>query len=171
MFDEFMLQAEDVDLAWRVQAYGGWLGIFAPDAVVLHKHDSTLQALFQQYRGYGLGDAALVTLYKGEAFHQRTPTHQLSVMFFELRALLTYCLSFCVRLLRVQRWYNNRMYLAWPVLWFVLQAGHLVGTVEGLARTRWFHRNLYPTSEREVHRVLLPDRSIGCQAEEDVGVP
>jgi cellulose synthase/poly-beta-1,6-N-acetylglucosamine synthase-like glycosyltransferase len=170
-FDAFLLRAEDVDLAWRVQAYGGWLGIFAPNAVVLHKHDSTLQALFRQYRRYGLGEVIISTLYRGEAFHQRTPARQLRKMMAELGALLTYSLSFCVRLVRIQRWHIDPMYLAWPVLWSVLQTGHLVGTIEGLARTRWFRCNPYATNEREVMHVPSLDGPGDRRAAKDDSIP
>jgi len=152
IFDAAMPGGEDVDLAWRVQAYGGYLGVYVPDAVAYHKHRSTLAGLFHQYRGYGFTEIVLTTLYRGQAFHQRTPTYQLRAMARQVRALGTYCLSFPVRLTRWRRWQSDRTYLAWLPLWFVLESGYLVGKIEGLVKTRFFCRNPYPTNSQEVKR-------------------
>jgi cellulose synthase/poly-beta-1,6-N-acetylglucosamine synthase-like glycosyltransferase len=154
-FDAAMRGGEDVDLAWRVQAYGGYLGIYVLDAVVYHKHRSTLADLFYQYRGYGFTEMVLTTLYRGQAFHQRTPIYQLRAMVRQVRALGTYCLFFPLRLTRWRRWRSDRMYLAWLPLWFVLDSGYLVGKVHGLVRTRFFRRNPYHTNHQEVRRTPL----------------
>lgn len=159
IFDAAMVGGGDVDLAWRVQAYGGYLGVYVPDAVVQHKHRSSVKGLFRQYRRYGFTEIALTTLYRGQAFHHRTPGHQLWAIAQQVRALGTYCLSLSIRLTRWRRWRSDRSYLAWPVLWFVLQSGLLAGELEALLKTRFFRRSPYHANSREVRRA--PVESLG----------
>jgi len=153
IFDSAMSGGGDNDLAWRVQAYGGYSGVYVPEAVVYHRHRNTIRGMFKQYRRYGLNEIVLTTLYKSESFHMRTPGYQLRGMLQQLRALImTYPFSFLIRLTRWQRWQTDRLYLFWPLLWFVLDSGYLLGKLEGLVRTRFFRRNPYPTDAQEVKR-------------------
>lgn len=152
VFDAAMPIGGDVDLAWRVQVYGGYLGIYVPDAVVYHKHHTTLSGHFGQFRGYGVDEMVLTTLYRKQAFHRRTPVYQLRLMARQMCALVTYGLSFVARSLSWRRWQSDRMYLAWPVLCFVTELANLVGKAQGLIKTRFFRRNPYPTNSRDVKR-------------------
>ena len=159
IFDAAMPGGGDVDLAWRVQIHGGYQGIYVPEAVVYHKHPTTLSGHFHQFRRYGFNEMVLTTLYRGQAFHRRTPTYQLRLMARQMRALVTYGLSFAVRSLRWRRWRSDRMYLAWPVLCFVMELGSLVGKAQGLVATRFFRCNPYPTNSQEVKRAM-PETSL-----------
>jgi GT2 family glycosyltransferase len=152
IFDAAMPGGGDVDLAWRVQAYAGYKGVFAAQAVVYHKHRSSLTGVFRQYRRYGCSEIVLTTLYRNETFHCRTPKSQLRTMARQVRALCTYPVSFLVRLTRWRSWQADRLYLVWPVLRFVLELGSLAGKIEGLVRTRCFRRNPYPTDAKQVKR-------------------
>jgi cellulose synthase/poly-beta-1,6-N-acetylglucosamine synthase-like glycosyltransferase len=144
-FDIFMQASEDVDLAWRVQAYGGYKGVYVAEAVVYNKHRSTLAGMFHQFRRYGFSGIVLATRYRGETFHRRTPASQLRLMARQARALATFSLSFVVRLLRWRRWRRDRMYLAWPILWFVLESGNLIGKLQALVVTRGFRHDPIPS--------------------------
>lgn len=144
-FDIFMQGNEDVDLAWRVQAYGGYQGVYVPEAVVYNRHRSTLVGLFRQFKKYGFFEIVLTTRYRDEPFHKRTPTFQLHIMGRQFLALGTYILSFGIRLLRWRRWRLDRLYLASPVLWFVLESGNLIGKLEALIATRGFRFVPLPT--------------------------
>lgn len=146
-FDPFMKASEDVDLAWRVQAYGGYVGVYVPEAVVYNKHRAKLVGMFRQFRRYGFWEVVLTTRYRGQRFHQRTPTFQLHEMARQVRALGTYCLSFGVRLRRWRRWRRDRLYIAFPILWFVLESGNLIGKLEALVATRGFRRVPLPSQE------------------------
>ncbi len=152
MFDGAMPWGEDIDLAWRAQVYGGYRAVFEENAVVYHKHRSTLAGLFNQFRKYGTVEMVLSTLYLGQEFHRRTPSFQLRGMAAQLRSLLVYPFSFVVRLFRRRRWESDRLYLFWPLLWLVLDSGYLLGKLEGLVKTRFFRRNPYPTDPQEVRR-------------------
>jgi cellulose synthase/poly-beta-1,6-N-acetylglucosamine synthase-like glycosyltransferase len=144
MFDASMQASEDVDLAWRVQVYGGYEGAFASDAVVYNKHRSTSRGMFHQFRRYGFSDIVLTTLYRNETFHQRTPGAQLRKMGQQALALGRYGMSFMVRLTRRGRWKLDRHYLAWPALRFVLESGNLVGKLQGVFATRGFRHVPFP---------------------------
>ena len=101
--------------------------------------------MFRQFKRYGFWEIVLTTHYRHESFHKRTPSHQLRVIARQVRALGTYCLSLVVRLCRWRRWQSDRMYLAWPVFWFVLDSGNLLGKLEALIATRCFQKDLVPT--------------------------
>lgn len=150
LFDTHMTSAEDVDLAWRVQVFGGYRAVFVPDAVVHHCHPTSASALFRQYFRYGLDEIVLSTIYRGMPFHSRTPRHQLRSMLSELRALACYPLSFIIRMARPNRWSSDRLYLFSPLYWFVLQLGHLSGEVAGILKTRFFSKSPYPPDESVV---------------------
>jgi cellulose synthase/poly-beta-1,6-N-acetylglucosamine synthase-like glycosyltransferase len=156
-FDAAMPWGEDIDLAWRVQAVAGFQGVYVDDAVVYHKHRSTVTGLLRQYWKYGTSEIVLTTLYRGAVFHRRTPRYQFCRIAQHVRALGTYCASFAVRLFRWRRWRSDRLYLAWPLLWFVLESGLLLGRIDGLLRTGFFRRNPYPTDTPEVRRHLPAD--------------
>lgn len=47
LFDETLLRAQDVDLAWRIHQRGGRL-VYAPDAVVRHRNERTLWGLVHE---------------------------------------------------------------------------------------------------------------------------
>jgi glycosyltransferase involved in cell wall biosynthesis len=163
-FDAAMPWGEDIDLAWRVQAIGGFKGVYMDDAVVYHKHCSTVKGLFSQHSKYGTCDIVLSTLYRGATFHVRTPRYQLRRIAQHVRALGTYCASFAVRLFRWRRWRSDRLYLAWPLLWFVLETGLLLGRIDGLLKTRFFHRNPYHTNHQEVKRTPVPAPPLSYQS-------
>lgn len=128
----------DVDLGWRVQQLPGSKVCYAPAAVVYHKHRTTLRGLHKQYHRYGFSEIVLDTLYRGQAFYTRTPRVQFRIMLRQCRALFTYVLSLVNRLGRsiFRGW--ERRYVAWPVLWFVLESSVLLGKMQGLIRTRLF---------------------------------
>jgi cellulose synthase/poly-beta-1,6-N-acetylglucosamine synthase-like glycosyltransferase len=152
IFDSTMPGGGDVDLAWRVQLYGGYRGVYVPEALVLHKHRATISGHFRQFRRYGFSEIVLATLYRRHSLPRRTPKYELRSMARQIRALLVYVSSFCIRLLRWRRWRSDHLYLASPALWFVLESGNLVGKLQGLVNTRFFRRNPYPTKADEVIR-------------------
>ena len=160
IFDAQMPGGGDVDLAWRVQIYGGYRGVFVPEAIVYHKHHASLSGHFRQFRRYGFNDMVLTTLYREQAFERRTPVYQLVVIARQTRAIATYGLSFTIRLFRWRRWRANRLYLASPVFLSVMESGSLIGKFEGLIRTRFLRRNPYSTNKQEVKRSYQGDSGI-----------
>ena len=57
-FDPATSPAEDADLCWRV-SWAGWGRQYVPEAVVRHKHRSTLRSFARQIFGYGAGTVHL----------------------------------------------------------------------------------------------------------------
>ncbi|MCX7047959.1 MAG: glycosyltransferase [Candidatus Sumerlaeota bacterium] len=57
-FDPAMAPAEDADLCWRISD-AGWESRYVPEAIVRHKHRSTLGSFARQVFGYGAGTVHL----------------------------------------------------------------------------------------------------------------
>ncbi len=153
IFDAAMPGGGDIDLAWRVQVYGGYSSTYVPEAAVYQKHRNSLAGVYRQYKGYGTSEIVLATLYRGCSFHKRTPAYHMGLMARQVVALFRYLASFSIRLTHPQKWHADRLYLAWPLLWLVVDFSNLTGKILGLAATRFFRQNPYSTNSREVKRV------------------
>lgn len=62
LFDDSFLIGGDVDLAWRVSSKGYRI-VYAPKALIFHKHRTTPYALFKQFFGYGDEHAKLFKMH------------------------------------------------------------------------------------------------------------
>lgn len=149
-FDSAMPWGEDIDLAWRVQVFGKYTGVYIDDAIVYHKHHSSLKGLFQQYKKYGYVEILLSTLYRGQTFHFRSSDYQIKQMIKQIYSLMIYPLSFFFRLFRSRR--SERIYLFEPLLWFVLDSGYLWGKVVGLVKTVGFRHNPHSSKHINIKR-------------------
>ncbi len=71
LFDDEHLPVtgEDADFCWRMQWAGFTIG-YAPDAIVWHKHRSSLSLLFTQTYGYGFSNVSLFAKHH-ERFNRR----------------------------------------------------------------------------------------------------
>lgn len=63
-FDENMMSGGDADLAWRMQLETGYKIRFVPEAIVKHKHRTTVKGLFDQFVKYGRGQVLLFKKYR-----------------------------------------------------------------------------------------------------------
>lgn len=151
-FETAMVGGGDVDLAWRVQTYGGYQAVYVSEAVVKHKQHATLLGLVRQSRRNGLNEILLATLFRRHSLPRRTPKAQLRSMRLQVFALVKYCLSFGIRLMRWRRWRSDRMYLASPLLWFVRESANLAGKVDGLIATRFFRHVPFPLRFQETRQ-------------------
>lgn len=144
-FDEALPTGGDVDMGWRLAAR--WSGAIAraPAAVVRHKHRATWKGLFSQFKRYGYSEILLATLYRDCASDAVSPPEQARRMGRQLKALLTYILSFFWRLIRSPFRHDAGDWLFWPVFMFVIESANLIGKLRGLVHTRWFRRNPYPS--------------------------
>lgn len=138
-FDECLPTGGDVDLGWRMQRELHLRLADAPAAMVFHKHRSTLRQVFAQYRRYGLGEILLATLHGENA--GSTPVRQ---MLAQARAMVSYGASLAYRSMRSPFVGFDRRYLLWPLFLFAVEAGNVVGKLEGLVATRGCRRNPYP---------------------------
>jgi GT2 family glycosyltransferase len=62
-FDARLHSGEDVDFAWRMQLHLGRKLVYAPDAVVEHRHRTTMRGLWRQWVRYGWGSVQLAERY------------------------------------------------------------------------------------------------------------
>lgn len=63
LFRPYLSTGGDADLCWRVLGCGGWQLAFANQAIVQHRHRSTLTALYHQWRRYGCSNQYLHELH------------------------------------------------------------------------------------------------------------
>lgn len=63
LFRPYMTTGGDADLCWRIQQQGVWQIRFAEQAIVQHRHRTTLEDLQKQWRRYGCSNRYLHELY------------------------------------------------------------------------------------------------------------
>jgi glycosyltransferase involved in cell wall biosynthesis len=63
LFNSELNFSGDVDFTWRMLQHGKYRMKYEPDAVVHHKHRSSLRGLYRQHKEYGEGMAALIKIY------------------------------------------------------------------------------------------------------------
>ncbi len=63
LFRPYLTDGEDADLCWRILKQTPWQLAYLEDAIVRHRHRSTLQGLQSQYRRYGRSHQYLHELY------------------------------------------------------------------------------------------------------------
>lgn len=80
LFRPYLTTGGDVDLCWRIQKQTSWRLYFAEQAVVKHRHRSTLQELQSQYRRYGSSHRYLHELYDVELRTKLTSYQYLYVL-------------------------------------------------------------------------------------------
>jgi cellulose synthase/poly-beta-1,6-N-acetylglucosamine synthase-like glycosyltransferase len=63
LFRPYLTTGGDADLCWRIQMQSNWQIYFAEQAIVKHRHRSTLKALRRQWHRYGESNQYLHQLY------------------------------------------------------------------------------------------------------------
>jgi len=63
LFRPYLTTGGDADLCWRIQITGDWTVYFAQDAIIRHRHRSTLKELGSQWRRYGRSNRYLHELF------------------------------------------------------------------------------------------------------------
>ena len=63
LFRPYLTTGGDADLCWRIQMTGDWQVYFAKDAIIRHRHRSTLKELGSQWRRYGRSNQYLHELF------------------------------------------------------------------------------------------------------------
>ena len=72
LFRPYLTTGGDADLCWRIQMSGDWQLHFAEDAIIRHRHRSTLNALRSQWQRYGRSNRYLHELF-GVPLQPETP--------------------------------------------------------------------------------------------------
>lgn len=65
-FDNTLVSWGDVDMSWRVQKETDWKLAYVPEAVVEHRHRTTVPGLYRQARRYGFGQATAAARFPDE---------------------------------------------------------------------------------------------------------
>lgn len=63
LFRPYMTTGGDADICWRIQRETAWKISFAPEAIVKHRHRSTVKEFKSQWRRYGRSNRYLHELY------------------------------------------------------------------------------------------------------------
>jgi cellulose synthase/poly-beta-1,6-N-acetylglucosamine synthase-like glycosyltransferase len=84
-FDEALYAGHDADLSWRMQIETGFRLVLAPGAVVRHRQDMSLKALFRQKRRHAHGGVLLYTKYRSR---WKVPPKSLKHVYWEYRSML-----------------------------------------------------------------------------------
>jgi cellulose synthase/poly-beta-1,6-N-acetylglucosamine synthase-like glycosyltransferase len=79
LFEEKWVSAGDADFAWRMQLETDFKIKFVSEAVVYHKHRSTIKSMFGQCVKWGIGNTLLYKKYKGK-IPQRTLKQKLWIL-------------------------------------------------------------------------------------------
>lgn len=75
LFRPYLTTGGDADLCWRIQMAGDWQLHFAEDAIVRHRHRSTLKALRSQWQRYGRSNRYLHELFGVPLQAESPPFH------------------------------------------------------------------------------------------------
>lgn len=137
-FDERMFTGGDIDLSWRIQKQGLGEVVFAPAAVVFHKHRSSLRGMYRQFHRYGYCSGMMTALHRTEPEYPQTANWQARTALAQVRALLTYVGSLAYR--NTVGWFQRRSAYERkkPALLFVAELGALAGRFRAFLDTRLF---------------------------------
>lgn len=139
-FDERMFTGGDIDLSWRIQNLELGEIVYAPDAVVYHKHRSSLKGMHRQFYRYGYCSGMMTALHRTDKAYPQTRAWQMRALVLQVWALVTYSGSLVVRnsvgLLQNRSPYERKK----PALWMVAETGAFLGRMQALLDTRLFMR-------------------------------
>ncbi|MBU0477489.1 glycosyltransferase [bacterium] len=96
-FEKKWVSGGDGDLAWRMQLNTNYKIKFIPDAVVLHKHRSTIKSMFKQRVKWGIGETLLYKKYRRSRPKRkfRETMKDLYVLIHMIGKIIRLELSFC----------------------------------------------------------------------------
>lgn len=69
LFRPYLTTGGDADMCWRIQQQTFWQFCFAEQAIIQHRHRTTLKELQKQYRRYGRSHQYLEELYEVDMSH------------------------------------------------------------------------------------------------------
>ncbi len=135
-FDARLLTAEDIDISWRIQLETGTRLIYAPEAIVYHRHRATQAGLARQYRHYGFSEILLDTMFRDYPEYPRDLKFQLGRLVGQVAALPRYALSVALRRARHVLGRATPYEALEPRLWLLIESNNIRGKIEGLTLTR-----------------------------------
>jgi GT2 family glycosyltransferase len=85
-FDESLPTQHDLDISWRL-AHAGFEATFVPGAVLHYRYRVGPKAIFQQERGYGIGEVVLYRKFRSDGMSPRTASR---VVYSILQVLIAF---------------------------------------------------------------------------------
>lgn len=141
-FNCYMTTGADLVLGWNVQQAIGIKVEYVENAIVYHKHRTTITGMRRQFRRYGSSEIILDTMFRKQDFYPRKPYRQLIIMAFQFGSLLIYIAAMIShRFKATLRHTKDEKYLAWPGLWFAAESSNLEGKMRAIWQTRFFSRD------------------------------
>lgn len=152
-FNDHLITAEDVDLAWRLQLQTGCKLRYAPRAIIYHHHRTGWKGLARQYRQYGFGEIVLDTIYGHFPTYPRNLKFQMRRMLGQLFVLPRYMVSAGIRRIRLATGQGTQYEASWPLLCLLIESNNLRGKLAGLAATH-FMRDIKPVLEMDAVKLI-----------------
>ena len=131
----------DIDLGWRIQLQTGRKLVYAPGAVVLHRHRGTWRGMYKQQHRAGFGRMLLNALYRDQPGYPVSLGAELRQIGRQILAILTYLRAIVYRWLTYRLRGKERYYAMTPIYYLVAETGFLLGKLKGLWVTRFFRRS------------------------------
>lgn len=73
LFRPYLTTGGDADICWRIQREADWRLVYAPEAIVAHRHRSNLKSFRSQWRRYGSSNRYLHQLHGVNLMRELTP--------------------------------------------------------------------------------------------------
>jgi len=140
-FNDRLFTGADVDLSWRLQLKTQSKVAYAPEAIIFHRHRSTLPGIARAYWRYGFSEVFLDAMYHMQPGYKRTLWQQLRLMLRQVWALIIYTLSYIYRSIRSIGGRKDPYYRQKPRYWFIIESNNLKGKIDALIATRFLRRN------------------------------
>ena len=137
-FKQNLYTIADIDLSWRLLLETKYKINYVPDAIVFHKHRTTLKGMYKQQYRSGLGIILLDAMYKRFRDYPYQPREEYSRIIHQIISLLIYTRSIIFRLLTFVFRGLGWDYVLRPVFYFIAELGNLLGKLRGLWITRLF---------------------------------
>ncbi len=134
LFDEHLSTAGDIDFGWRLQLSRQGTVVDVPEAIVLHRHSSSLREVFSQYRRYGHSEVLLSTLYAGDA--GSTSSLGLIVRLLDQTRAALWCLPN----LALRTFSSDRRRRMRPLYLFTIESASIVGKLGAIISTSGLRR-------------------------------
>ncbi len=94
LFEPTIISGGDHDLSLRMQTQTDYSIAYNSEAIVYHKHRTSLKDFWKQYYKYGLGRIFLAKRYKSDVFMRRTELGYLRQIYGELRSYVPHLIYF-----------------------------------------------------------------------------
>jgi cellulose synthase/poly-beta-1,6-N-acetylglucosamine synthase-like glycosyltransferase len=131
-FRSELFTAGDIDLSLRLQLEGQGFIVSAPEAIVRHEYGTTWHEVWARFRRYGYSEITLDYLLKDRWNAQVSAPNRIIRLGAQLRALLTYGMSFLWRLRTIPRQGWVAQYNLRPVYLALAESASIWGKLVGM---------------------------------------